>query len=65
MLPQKHVQPLLRRKLLVRLKSEPAVPALEYTLIWRRDDTRPLISSIKGLVTKEVDFNLTTPLWEQ
>ena len=64
-LPQKHVQPLLRRKLLVRLKSEPAVPPLQYTFIWRRDDTRPLISSIKGLVTKEVDFNLTTPLWEQ
>ena len=64
-LPQKHVQPLLRRKLLVSLKSEPAVPPLQYTLIWRRDDTRPLISSIKELVTKEVNFNLTSPLWEQ
>jgi DNA-binding transcriptional LysR family regulator len=63
-LPQKYVQPLVRRKLLVRLKSEPAVPPLEYTFVWRRDDLRPLISSIRDLVTKEVDFTLTTPLWE-
>lgn len=63
-LPQKHVQPLLRRKLLDRLKSQPAVPPLQYTFVWRRDDTRPLISSIRDLVIKQVDFNLTTPLWE-
>lgn len=62
--PQKYVQPMLRRKLLERLKSESAVPPLQYTSVWRRDGFRPLISSIKDLVTREVDFNLSTPLWE-
>jgi DNA-binding transcriptional LysR family regulator len=63
-LPQRYLQPLLRRKLVVRLKSEPDVPSLYYCFIWRSDDTRPLISSIKKLVIDEVDFNLATPLWQ-
>ena len=62
-LPERHMQPLLRRKLLVRLKSEPKVPSLEYSLIWRRDDSRPSVSTVKEVVTHAVDFNLASPIW--
>lgn len=62
-LPEKHMNPLLRRKLLVRLKSEPRVPSLEYSFIWRRDDSRPSISTVKEVVTHAVDFNMASPIW--
>lgn len=62
-LPEKHMSPLLRRKLLVRLKSEPKVPPLEYSFIWRRDDSRPSISTVRDIVTHAVDFNLASPIW--
>lgn len=62
-LPLKHMQPLLRRKLLVRLKSEPEVPPLEYSFVWRRDDTRPSIAAVRELVTKAADFDSASPLW--
>lgn len=62
-LPQKHMQPLLRRKLLVRLRSEPKVPPLEYSFIWRPDDTRPSIAAVRELVTREADFDTASPLW--
>lgn len=62
-LPQKHMQPLLRRKLLVRLQSVPEVPPLQYSFVWRRDDARPSTAAARELVTKEVDFDSASPLW--
>lgn len=62
-LPEKHMQPLLRRKLLVRLKSEPKVPSLEYSFVWRRDDTRPSVASVREIVNHAVDFNMVSPVW--
>lgn len=63
-LPRHHLEPLLKRKLLVVLKSTPVFPPLAYCFIWRRDDTRALIPQVKQLVTEEVNFDLTTPLWQ-
>jgi DNA-binding transcriptional LysR family regulator len=63
MLPQKHMQPLLRRKLLVRLKSAPEVPPLEYSIVWRRDDIRPSTEAVRELVREVVNFDATSPLW--
>lgn len=62
-LPDKHLAPLRRRRLLMRMKSMPEVPPMQYTFIWRRDDTRALLAAVKQMVIKEVDFDLTTPLW--
>ena len=63
LLPRQHLQPVLARKLLVAYKCVPAFPALNYRLIWRRDDSRGLVQTVRSLVMKEVNFNLTTPLW--
>jgi DNA-binding transcriptional LysR family regulator len=64
LLPLRHMQPILRRKLLVKLKSDPLVLPLEYSFVWRRDDMRPLIAALKKLVVKDVNFEQTTPLWQ-
>ncbi len=63
LLPRQHLQPVLARKLLVEYKCVPAFPALNYRLIWRHDDSRGLIQTVRSLVMKEVNFDLTTPLW--
>ncbi|MDB5818192.1 MAG: hypothetical protein JWQ11_1832, partial [Rhizobacter sp.] len=43
---------------------DPPVPPLEYSFVWRRDDSRPLIPVVKQLVLRDVDFDQTTPLWQ-
>lgn len=51
------------RKAVVQLRSQPALPALEYTFQQRRDDTRPLLARMRELVVKTVDFSKPNPLW--
>lgn len=63
-LPRRYLAPLVRRGLLVRLKSTPKVPPLEYTFIARHDDTRPLIGAVRDMVVKHADFTRSTPLWD-
>ena len=63
-LPRHHLQPVLKRKLLFMLKSTPEFPPLAYCFIWRRDDTRAFIPQVRQIVAEEVNFDLTTPLWQ-
>jgi DNA-binding transcriptional LysR family regulator len=63
-LPRHHLQPVLKRKLLFILKSTPEFPPLAYCFVWRRDDTRPFLPQVRQLVMEEVNFDLTTPLWQ-
>ena len=61
--PRKYVQPLFDRGLLVPLESEPPMPRMPYHLIWRRDDDRPLIRTVVGLVQDEADFGVDHIFW--
>ena len=63
-LPKQYVAPLVRRGLLVALRSDPTLPTVSYTAIWRRDDNRKLISTMKKLVRERVDFRKPNPLWD-
>lgn len=51
------------RQAVVALGSRPALPALEYTVQWRRDDTRPLLSALRAAVAATADFTKPSPLW--
>jgi DNA-binding transcriptional LysR family regulator len=51
------------REAVVELRSKPALPPLEYTFQWRRDDTRPLLKKMRELVGRTVDFTKPSPLW--
>jgi DNA-binding transcriptional LysR family regulator len=62
-LPKRYVMPLVKRKLLVPIKSNPAPPLLKYSFIWRKDENRRFVSLLKDLVIKEVDFNQKNLLW--
>lgn len=62
-LPRRYLQPILQRKLLVLLESTPEVPPLDYTFIWRHDDTRQLIPQVRKIVQEEARFDRSTPLW--
>lgn len=62
-LPKRYVAPLIRRQILVALRSDPPLPRPEYRFIWRQDDSRRLVSVMRSLVTEEVDFSAGNPLW--
>ncbi|MFN3735800.1 LysR family transcriptional regulator [Hydrogenophaga sp.] len=62
-LPAKYVEPLVRRKMLVSLRSEPPAPSLSYQFVARRDDSRRLVAVIRDLVIEEADFTAGNPLW--
>ena len=62
-LPKRYVAPLIRRQLLVALRSDPPLPRPEYHFIWRQDDSRRLVAVMKHLVTEEVNFSAGNPLW--
>lgn len=62
-LPRRFVWPLVERRLLVALRSNPPLPRLGYHVIWRRDDTRRLIALLRQLVVDEVDFKHPSRLW--
>ena len=62
-LPKRYVAPLIKRKLLVSLRSDPPLPRLDYHFIWRQDDVRELVAVMKRLIVDEVDFTTSNPLW--
>jgi DNA-binding transcriptional LysR family regulator len=62
-LPRRYVAPLIKRKLLAVLRSEPPLPRLSYQFIWRRDDNRALVATLQQLIFDEVDFSSANPLW--
>jgi hypothetical protein len=39
------------------------LPILKYSLIWRRDETRKLVTLVKKLVHEEVNFTKPNTLW--
>lgn len=51
------------RQTVVELRSRPALPLLEYTFQWRRDDSRPLLARMREAVDETVDFSKPSPLW--
>ena len=51
------------RNAVVELKSRPALPPLEYTFQWRRDDSRPMLAHMREAVGSTVDFSKPSPLW--
>jgi DNA-binding transcriptional LysR family regulator len=61
--PRKYVQPLFNRGLLVPLESDPPLPILPYHMIWRRDDDRKLLETIRELIEQEADFGSENLFW--
>jgi DNA-binding transcriptional LysR family regulator len=51
------------RDAVVELRSRPALPPLDYTFQWRRDDTRALLAKMREAVVATVDFAKPSPLW--
>lgn len=51
------------RQAVVELKSRPALPPLQYTFQWRRDDKRPVLARMRDAVGATVDFKKPSPLW--
>lgn len=64
-LPTHYVQPLINKHLLVALRSEPALPILRYSLIWRRDDNRKLVQVARKLLEEEINFSRPNTLWNE
>lgn len=62
-LPTDYVAPLIKRRLLVSLRSDPVLPRLGYHFIWRRDDSRRLVTMMRQLIVEEVDFTARNSLW--
>lgn len=61
--PNGWLRQMAERQAVVELRSRPALPALEYTFQWRRDDTRPLLAHMRKAVVQTVDFTKPSPLW--
>lgn len=57
-LPQAWAAPLLARDLLQPLPQWPSLKPLHYSLQMRRNDTRPVMRSMQGLLEEVVDFGL-------
>ena len=54
---------LVNHKSVIMMKSDPPLPPLRYYLLWRRDDTRPVIARLRELVLDVVDFSKPAALW--
>lgn len=63
-LPKHYVSPLVKRGLLVALRSDPPLPGVTYSAIWRRDDNRRLVGIMKKLVLEDLDFRMPNLLWD-
>jgi DNA-binding transcriptional LysR family regulator len=61
--PNGWLGPMAKRGAVVELRSRPALPPLEYTFQWRRDDSRPLLQRMRQAVAATVDFSKPSPLW--
>ena len=62
-LPSPYVRPLIERGKLIALRSEPALPAIDYHLVWLREDIRPITKVMRRLVAPAVDFEIPNDLW--
>jgi DNA-binding transcriptional LysR family regulator len=62
-LPRQYISPLVKRGLLVALKSDPPLPAVSYSFIWRRDDNRRLVNTMKTLLVSDTNFSVPNVLW--
>ena len=62
-LPKKYIDPLIKRKLLTPIKTDPEAPSLKYSFIFRRDENRRLINLLRDLALTEVDFSRPNDLW--
>ncbi|WP_041676432.1 LysR family transcriptional regulator [Ramlibacter tataouinensis] len=61
--PQGWLRQMADRQAVVELRSRPALPPLQYTFQWRRDDSRPLLARMREAVAQTVDFTKPSPLW--
>lgn len=61
-LPSAWAHALIERGQLVRLENFPAPQPLRYTIQWRRDDTRPLLSCMRDLAQQCIDFSVPSCL---
>lgn len=61
--PQGWLAKMAAREAVIELRSRPALPPLEYTFQFRRDDTRPLLARMQEVVRQTVDFTKPSPLW--
>lgn len=62
-LPRRYVQPLVKRRLLIELRSEPALPRMNYRMVYRKGDTRQLVTSIRAILASQINFDMANPLW--
>ncbi|RYY52487.1 MAG: LysR family transcriptional regulator [Comamonadaceae bacterium] len=61
--PHGWLQQMAERGAVVELRSRPALPPLQYTFQWRRDDTRPLLARMREAVAGTADFSKPNPIW--
>ncbi len=62
-LPEIYVSALVERGLLAPVREMAPELRLSYSIIWRLDDTRSLITRMKALVMEDADFNIPNVLW--
>lgn len=61
--PEGWLRQMAERGTVVELRSRPALPSLQYTFQWRRDDTRGLLARMREAVTATADFSKPNPIW--
>ena len=61
--PNGWLQQMAERGAVVELRSRPALPPLQYTFQWRRDDTRPMLARMREAVIATADFSKPNPIW--
>ncbi|MGV3569556.1 MAG: LysR family transcriptional regulator [Ramlibacter sp.] len=61
--PHGWLRQMAERGAVVELRSRPALPPLQYTFQWRRDDTRPLLARMREAVSATADFSKPNPIW--
>lgn len=61
--PDGWLRQMAERGAVVEMRSRPAIPPLQYTFRWRRDDSRPLLAAMRQAVQETADFSKPNPLW--
>ncbi|WP_019579782.1 LysR family transcriptional regulator [Pseudomonas mandelii] len=61
-LPEAWAESLIARGQMVHLENFPRLSSLQYTFQWRRDDSRPMIQSIREIASATIDFHAPTCL---
>ena len=61
--PRNYIMPLVKRGLLVPLRSSPDLPRLTYTAIYRHDDDRAVVKSVLKLVHEEANYVAENLTW--